>query len=310
METVPAPVGAFMTKASPEIGERLNAILQGGKAGVDTLLPQLDAAAAKGKIPPIDQQSVDALLQQAIAKSARGGPAVADRTAVLQDAFKTFPSGMGGVNDFSSAEALKRGYQDAALPALAKLAGTRSPVEQAQVQIAGIMRDAVEQQADKAAGAQLTPELSEAWKHAKDMQSKALAFLPQAQGGEARALARNMASPSDKLAAAMGVMSSATKGESQLVGGVKAAVFGFANNQIRRRAASTLAVGAQGTAESLEALVRASPQQFGAQGAVLGTALAKSPEAFNAATYVLGQMAGPVQDYIQGKKGDGTEGMK
>jgi hypothetical protein len=257
--------------------EGLNAV--GGKA-LSGALADLDATGMNG----IDKNALLGRLNDLALKAGQGGPALRPVQARYDQAIVD-AMGIPGNASFSEAEAIKRGYQSAAN--YARL--SPSLAGEADINIASAARQAIEDAADQAA-TRHGGQLADRFRAAKDLFGKSAQALELTEGAQGRALARNLASPSDKAAAMMAAAQAQAAGKSGAQSGLIGAVTGAVNNQVRRRTASTLAVGARSASDKLQQLAITAPGKLGLYGSVLAGALERGgQEAFNAHAYVLGQ---------------------
>lgn len=192
----------------------------------------------------------------------------------------------------SAAEEWKHGYQAKAYP---KGIAPREPtqLQMADQAIAGRAKDLIDA---TAVGYTATdPEVAAKFMLAKRDYGMSKTATRMLEGAEGRAEARNMMSPSDKAATAVAAIATGNP--------LGALATGFANRQVRVRAASTLAVGARSlsqVADKLSYLVRNDPGKLGPYGAVLSNALRRGgQQAFDAHAFVLGQSDPGFQALVQ-----------
>lgn len=273
---------AVTAGATPEsIALNLEGLNKTGGAAMDAALQELDATGMSG----IDKNGLLARLNDLALKANKGGPALKGVQNAYDDAIMDVMGQVPGNASFSDAEAIKRGYQSAAN--YARL--NPSLQGEADINIASAVRQSIEDAADKAANA-MGSDVSDRFRTAKDLFGKSAQALELTEGAHGRALARNLASPSDKAAAMMAAAQAEGAGKSGTQAGLLGALSGAVNNQVRRRAASTLAVGARSASDKLLLLTQTNPAKLGEYGSILAGALQRGgQDAFNAHAYVLGQ---------------------
>ncbi len=302
------------------VAERLGPMKGAAVQRLEAALKELDATGAVG----LDKVKLrDAFLDAAVEESKRGPASNAtvekylNAARDIEERIKSEPP----TGTFSEGEQWKRGYQDVAYPK-GRAPIDPSPGQVADMDIAAIARRHIEDAADQAAQGSGA---AERFVEAKKDYGAARTAERLTTGAEARAEARNLASPSDKAAA---LATLATTANPAMAIGV-----GAANNLVRTRAASTLATGAdwlarrrttgtagasgppiaaaeirgvptpqpprelpraaendrvpQKTIEKLTRALKSNPGAFGEHAAKLQAAAERGPEALAAAHYVL-----------------------
>jgi hypothetical protein len=290
-EQVPGLGAAVEGGSLPEnIADKLEAMKASGGAKLNQVLPELDIAAQSSGISAIDHQGISREIVGLIQDAQRAGPKAGPIVDALSNDLGEFIKQVPGTASFTDAEAIKRGYWAAAQKALNKLPRDRTAADDVSIMLGGIVKDSIEKQAEAAANAVAQPQLLKDFLDAKKLYGSSEGLLGIAGRAEGRAFARNLASPSDKLTAATEFANSKAAGSGDVVSGVKGMLASAINNQVRRRAASTLAAGANAVSTKIQRLATTSPGTLGAYGSILSGALERGgQQAFNAHVFTLGQ---------------------
>jgi hypothetical protein len=262
-----------------DVLEKATGIQKASGKALEGILAELDATGAT--IPK--QKLVEAFTDLAGEAEARGPGAAPLVKKYLAEAEAVSNRPEQNLT-FSQAEEWKRGFQDRVNYA------KRNPsvAQQGDEQLAQAARNVVETEAQAAAQKSGT-DLADRFMLAKTTYGNAAKAADMAEGGLARAEARNIASPSDKFTAGGALVTGVLTGH-PLAGVAGAVVAPVVNKVVRERAASTMAAGAQSLSQKVARLAQTSPAKLGGYGQILAGALQRGgQDAFDAHMYVLGQ---------------------
>jgi hypothetical protein len=270
-----------------DVAEGLEPAVQKYGKEMEDILRHADASGAKFDMEPFLSK-----VETEILAPIRGDPVVAREISELDrivTGYRNLAQAKGGLS-FAEANALKSRLQRMAIN-WGNFFSDSSPSENAQqfkVHLQNLFLNSIDEQIGDAT----TPELADAFRHAKRQYGTMVDALDKASQGRARMEGNKQFSLTDYLAALSGVAGSAASGDAApLASGVGLAL---GNKLFRERGASTLATGLNALSKTsgpdwLDDLARTDPEAFGKLGAYLGSGASRTPEAMSMAHWELGQ---------------------